>query len=179
MGFGCAAAGALVLGLVVFTDRLLPYDGSAWYASVQGWLEAYIPTDAGLFILFPFFVLALTLLCEKRYETHVLAGSVQPRAMTVFRLLFALGVTVVTGGTAILSFADFVSVTAFSLWVVTLLMAYGWVVLLSYRVVFHCLQWLAGRVMHSDVRIARRWEGLLSLPYFILVFAIWYSLEIR
>ena len=168
-GFGSAVAGILVEMVIgTYGDQLFPYDETAWYAPVQALMDRFIPTDAALFTVYPFFVLALTL-----------AGSSHPRGMAVFRPLFGLGVVGVIGGMAVLSFADFSSALALTFWVVTIIMAYGWGVLLSYRVLFHFLQWLAGRVKHTDVRIARRWELLLSLPFFILVFAVWYWFEMR
>ena len=183
MGFGSAVAGILVEMVIgTYGDQLFPYDETAWYAPVQALMDRFIPTDAALFTVYPFFVLALTLACERWQEAHALSvasGSSHPRGMAVFRPLFGLGVVGVIGGMAVLSFADFSSALALTFWVVTIIMAYGWGVLLSYRVLFHFLQWLAGRVKHTDVRIARRWELLLSLPFFILVFAVWYWFEMR
>ena len=183
MGFGSAVAGILVEMVIgTYGDQLFPYDETAWYAPVQALMDRLVLTDTALFTVYSFFVLALMLACEKWQEAHALSvasGSSHIRGMAIFRLLFSLGVVGVIGGMAVLSFANFPSALALTFGVVTIIMAYSWGVLLSYRVLFHFLQWLAGRVKHTDVCIARRWELLLSLPFFILVFAVWYGFEMR
>lgn len=183
MGFGSAVAGILVdMVIGTYGDQLFPYDETAWYAPIQALMDRLVLTDTVLFAVYSFFVLALMLACEKWQETHalsVVSGSSHARGMAIFRLLFGLGVVGVIGGMTVVSFGDFPSALALTFGVVAMIMAYSWGVLLSYRVLFHFLQWLAGRVKHTDVRIARRWELLLSLPFFILVFAVWYWFEMR